>query len=141
MPDGSVIRNVPEGTTQAQLQERLDRKTADDSALRQTLSRVLSRKGDRGPPGQDGARGPMGPQGVPGAPGPQGAAGARGKTGEQGAPGRDGKDGKAGKDGSDGKDGDPGMDGLAAPPITAWEFDIYRDSNGYVKKIKAVPIT
>jgi hypothetical protein len=141
MPDGTLIRDVPEGTTRAQLQEMLERKgseVSDDAALRQTLARVLSGKGERGPAGPPGR---MGPPGKDGPPGPRGQDGARGKTGDDGRPGRDGKDGKPGKDGREGKDGDPGRDGLDAPPILAWEFDVYRDSSGFVKKIKATAIT
>lgn len=142
MPDGSIIRDVPEGTTRAQLEEMLGRKgkkqVGDDDTLRQTLLRVLSGGGERGAPGKDGR---MGAPGKDGPPGPAGAVGARGKTGEQGEPGRDGKDGKPGKDGREGKDGDPGRDGLDAPPILAWEFDVYRDASGFVKKIKATAIT
>lgn len=141
MPDGQVIRDVPEGTTRAQLQEILERKgkqVAEDDVVRQTLSRVLSGKGERGPAG---APGPMGPPGKDGAPGPPGKEGARGKAGEAGERGADGKDGKAGKDGRDGKDGDPGRDGLDAPPLVEWDFLVYRDDNGFVNKIRAVPIT
>lgn len=143
MPDGTVIRNVPDGTSQEDLQALLEKrgqrvKGSEDDTLRQTLLRVLSGGGERGPPGKDGR---MGPPGKDGPPGPPGAVGARGKTGEQGLPGRDGKDGKPGKDGREGKDGDAGRDGLDAPPILAWEFDVYRDSSGFVKKIKATAIT
>lgn len=144
MPDGSLIRNVPEGTTRAQLQEMVAKRgeqAGEEDNLRQALTKVLSGRGPAGPAGRDGARGPMGPKGEPGAQGPQGAVGARGKTGEQGTPGAPGKDGKPGKDARDGKDGDPGRDGLDAPPILSWEFDVYRDSSGFVKKIKATAIT
>lgn len=143
MPDGSVVRDVPEGATRAQVEALWKKgngeaKGADDATLRTTLLRVLSGGGERGPAGKNGERGPIGP---PGPPGPQGAAGARGKTGDPGEPGRDGKDGKPGKDGREGKDGDAGRDGLDAPPILAWEFDVYRDASGFVKKIKATAIT
>lgn len=141
MPDGTVISNVPEGTTQADLQALLSKRgqqVSEDSAIRQTLARVLAGKGERGPAGE---RGPMGPQGKAGEPGAQGKDGARGKAGESGAQGRDGKDGKPGKDGREGKEGDPGRDGLDAAPIRAWEFAVYRDANGFVKKIRATPIT
>lgn len=141
MPNGELIRDVPEGTTRAQLQEMLTRKgkqVSEDDTIRQTLARVLAGRGERGPAGE---RGPIGPQGKAGEPGAQGKDGARGKTGDAGAQGRDGKDGKPGKDGKDGKDGDSGRDGLDAAPIHAWEFDVYRDSSGFVKKIRATPIT
>lgn len=136
MPDGTVIRGVPDDITRADLQALYE--GHDRSERAQEIVKLLARSG---PPGKDGRNGIDGRPGRDGKDGAPGKDGARGKTGEPGAPGRDGKNGRDGKDGKDGVDGAPGLNGQDAAPILAWDFQVFRDDNGFVRRIRAVPIT
>ena len=102
-----------------------------ENIVKEIITEISVKKGDRGEkgdkgergdiglPGEKGAMGATGEKGDPGASGPQGdrgergiqgAKGDQGEIGEKGDPGIDGKDGLDGADGKDGRDGQDAKD-------------------------------
>lgn len=87
----------------------MDGKPGEPGEKGTDAEKVVGRKGNRGPPGDQGPEGPPGDKGKDAPPGEPGPEGPPGQLGFQGPQGSDGEEGPEGPPGNPGKDAEVGL--------------------------------